>query len=337
MACCPDRIAPVAFFLLHFALCILTVFASPALAQPASAPAAVDQDNIVVVLDASGSMRDRMTKAGKMKMEAAKEALKAVMRELPPTTNVGLLVFSSKNLKTDWVYPLKPVDAVALEKAIDLPQPGGGTPLGAYLKKGTDALLKQRHAQHGFGTYRLLVVTDGKASDQPLVTRYLPDVMSRGITVDVIGVDMASDLSLATQVHSYRRADDPESLVAAVKNVFAEVGSQNDVDGSEADFALIAPLPDAMAAPILAALANVSDYPIGETPPPDVTTGAPPPPPEQYDPFQPGPPPPAKESGYFVKGLAVLGNLCFFGLIFLAVAGFILVQMGKAAQRRNRR
>lgn len=331
----PHRTVPVALFRLPFALCLLTVFVSPGSAQPGSVPAAVDQDNIVVVLDASGSMRDRMHQAGEVKMDAAKEALKAVMRDLPPTTNVGLLVFSSRNLKTDWVYPLKPVDLAALEKAIDLPQPGGGTPLGAYLKKGTDALLKQRRAQHGFGTYRLLVVTDGKASDQHLVRQYLPDVMSRGITVDVIGVDMASDLSLATQVHSYRRADDPESLVAAVKNVFAEVGSQTDSDGSEADFAIIAPLPDQMAAPILAALANVSDYPIGEAPPVDAAEA--PPPLEQYDPFQPGPPPAAKKTSFFFKAGAVLGNLCFFGLIFLALACFILVQIGKAAQRRNRR
>jgi Mg-chelatase subunit ChlD len=112
-------------------LCLICLgLAMPSRAS-AQSSAGADQDNIVVVLDASGSMREPMKKVKKSKMEAAKEALEAVMREVPPTTNVGLLVFSGSNLKNDWVYPLKPVEPAALSKAIHLPTPGGGTPLGA--------------------------------------------------------------------------------------------------------------------------------------------------------------------------------------------------------------
>jgi hypothetical protein len=327
---------------LHFALCILHGLASLCHAQTASSTDA-DQDNVIIVLDASGSMRTQMKSVNKSRMEVAKSALQTVLADVPATTNVGLLVFSSRNLKNDWVYPLKPIDRAELVQAIQKPQPGGGTPLGAYLKKGTDALLKQRRAQHGFGTYRLLVVTDGKASDQDLVEAYLPDVLSRGITVDVIGVDMAPDLSLATQVHSYRTADNPEKLVEAVKNVFAEVGSGDDGSArSEADFDIIAPLPDQMATAMIAALANVSDHPIGEAPPEPAAPGlgsAPAASPEQYDPFKPGlPPRPAGgSSSFFSKVLAFLGNLCFFGFILLVVFAIILIQIGKSAQRRGRR
>jgi hypothetical protein len=311
---------------------------TPVVGAQQSPAGSTDQDNIIVVLDASGSMRQPMPKSSKSRMEAAKEALQTVIQGLPPTANVGILVFSSRNLKNDWVYPLKPVDPRELREAINKPQPGGGTPLGAYLKKGTDALLKQRRAQHGFGTYRLLVVTDGQASDQHLVDRYLPDVLSRGITVDVIGVDMAPDLSLATQVHSYRTADNPETLVEAVKNVFAEVGSGgSDAAQSADDFALIAPIPDEMASAIVVALANVQDHPIGDAPAADPASAAATP--EPYDPFQPGPPPvPSRPGGDFGSSVAkFLGNLCFFGFIFLVIAVFVLIQMGKAAQRRNRR
>jgi len=92
-----------------------------------------------------------------------------------------LLVFSAKGVETDWLYPLGPRDDAKLMQAIDRPQPGGGTPLGAYLKKGTDRLLEERAKQFGYGTFRLLVVTDGEAGDKELVERYTPEVIARGI------------------------------------------------------------------------------------------------------------------------------------------------------------
>jgi hypothetical protein len=237
-------------------------------ATPAAEPAGVYQDNIVIVLDASGSMTETMKRApGMTRMDAAKQALQQVVASVPDSTNVGLLVFSSRNLPNDWVYPLARVDRAALARAIQSPEPAGATPLGAYLKKGTDALLAQREKQRGYGTFRLLMVTDGEANDQRLVDAYLPDVLSRGITVDVIGVDMAGDHALATRVNSYRRADDPQALVKAVSDVFAEVGSgPQDAAVSEEQFEIIQGIPDQMASAMLAALTSTGNHPIGERP-----------------------------------------------------------------------
>lgn len=245
-------------------------------AQDATAPeqaapeadSGVYQDNIVIVLDASGSMTENMQRApGMTRMQAAKQALHKVVESVPESTNVGLLVFSGSNLQTDWVYPLARVDRGRLNQAIDLPEPAGATPLGAYLKKGTDALLAQRQAQRGYGTYRLLMVTDGEATDQGLVDVFLPDVLARGVTVDVIGVDMTADHALATRVNSYRRADDPESLVRAVSEVFAEVGAgQQDAAVNEEQFAIIQSIPDPVASAMLAALTSTGNHPIGEPP-----------------------------------------------------------------------
>ena len=77
------------------------------------------------------------------------------------------------------------------------------------MKQGADALLDARKKQFGYGTYRLLVVTDGETDDAGLVDGYTPDIISRGITIDAIGVEMQSQHTLATMVHSYRSADDP--------------------------------------------------------------------------------------------------------------------------------
>jgi hypothetical protein len=227
-----------------------------------------DQDNIVVVLDASGSMKEPMKGSRLNRMQAAKQALTQVMNQVPEKTNVGLLVFSGANVPTEWLYPLGPLDRAKMNAAIQRPQPAGPTPLGTYLKKGADTLLEQRKKQHDYGTFRLLIVTDGEPMGEPagLVDRYLPDVLSRGITVDVIGVDMKANHSLATRVHSYRRADNPEQLTKAVSAVFAEVGSAKDTVADAEAFAILQALPDEMAKTMLTALASPGNHPIGEKP-----------------------------------------------------------------------
>src|SRR5688572_14682498 len=116
-------------------------------------------DNVVIVLDASGSMNGALPGSKLNKMAAAKVALKEVLKKIPQSTRLGLLVFSARNLQDDWVYPLGPRNDAELFKAIDLPLPGRGTPLGQYIKIGADRLLEERAKQFGYGTFRLLVVT----------------------------------------------------------------------------------------------------------------------------------------------------------------------------------
>lgn len=221
-------------------------------------------DNVVIVLDASGSMNQRMRGSGVQKMEAAKSALKSVLRNVPGTTHIGLLVFSAKDLRNDWVYPLGPRDEMRLLEAIARPVPESGTPLGKYIKIGADRLLEARARQYGYGTYRLLIVTDGDANDPQLVDRYTPEVLARGIIVDVIGVDMKTDHTLASMAHSYRRANDPDSLERAIQEVFAELSSDADEFSMKEAFELIAPIPVECATAALQALSTFGNQPIGE-------------------------------------------------------------------------
>lgn len=222
------------------------------------------RDNVVIVLDASGSMKQKMRRSGVQKMQAAKAALKSVLRNVPQTTYIGLLVFSAKNLRNDWVYPLGPREEERLLEAIDQPIPESGTPLGEYIKIGADRLLEARAQQYGYGTYRLLIVTDGDANDPELVDRYTPEVLARGILVDVIGVDMKTDHTLASMAHSYRRANDPDSLERAIREVFAELSSDAADFSMEESFELIAPIPVECAVAALQALSTSGNWPIGE-------------------------------------------------------------------------
>ncbi len=203
----------------------------------------VHTDNIVVILDASGSMKNKFRgDETKSKMDAAKEALQEVLAKIPDGTNIGVLVFSGRNVPNEWVYPLGPKDTNRLIEAINRPEPEGGTPLGRYIRIGANRLLEQREKQYNYGNYRLLIVTDGEAQDAEKVAQYTPEVLNRQLRVDVIGVDMKTDHQLAQEADSYRRADNPGELVAAVTQILAETGgTATDIGGEEA-FDDIAPL-----------------------------------------------------------------------------------------------
>ena len=298
---------------------------------PASAQEAVD--NVVIVLDGSGSMAGRLPGSNMDKMTAAKAALKQVLKSVSENTHIGLLAFSAKGVEADWLYPLGPRDDAKLMQAIDRPQPGGATPLGAYMKKGTDRLLQERAKQFGYGTFRLLVVTDGEASDQDLVERYTPEVMARGIKVDVIGVAMNQRHTLATRVHSYRSANDPVSLQRAIAEVFGEIGgSGDDVAGAEA-FAELKPIPAEIAQAMMQALSSSGNQPIGEQPRSTKASPAPNPGPETAPANLPPAPSRVQSSGRLAKPMAaVFGSFLCFGLFFLLLV-FVVIRAVKKSRR----
>ena len=220
--------------------------------QICSADDDIHKDNIVVILDASGSMQDKFSgDRTKSKMEAAKAALQEVLANIPDDTQIGLLVFSGANISNEWVYPLGPKDTQKLVAAIHLPRPSGDTPLGKYIRIGANRLLEQRERQYNYGNYRLLVVTDGEASDADKVKHYTPEILNRQIRIDVIGVDMKTDHMLAKVVDSYRKADNPGELVAAVSQILAETGGTGTDVGGEDAFEYIAPLSPEIAADLI--------------------------------------------------------------------------------------
>lgn len=216
---------------------------------------------VVVVLDDSGSMNDEMRSVSTGKMDAAREALQTVLADMPDEAEVGVLALNSTVNGSNWIAPLGPVDRATIRQRIASIRAEGSTPLGAAMKDATDALLAARNKQV-YGIYRLLIVTDGEASDQELVERYLPEIKARGVVTDVIGVDMSGDHSLATQVNAYRRADDPGSLRQAIAQVFAETSDQ-DATAGESDYDLLAGLNDEVAAAAVTSLSTTSNQPIG--------------------------------------------------------------------------
>ncbi len=248
------------------------------LGQSAQASPA-DDLKIVVILDNSGSMNEYMS-GGQQKIVAAKQALLTVLDQVPAGSEVGVLLLND-GPKGPWLVPLGPIDPESVGPAVNSLTANGGTPLGATMKKAADQLLKLR-AKQRYGTYKLLIVSDGDAGDSFLVDQYLPEIQARGLLVDVIGVAMNQKHSLATRTSTYRRADDPASLEKAISAVvLGESNTDASDDTGESDFELLKPLPNELAAAALTALTTTINEPIeGGSMPTD----------QPYDPSNPSPP-----------------------------------------------
>jgi hypothetical protein len=224
-------------------------------------PPAISQENVVIVLDNSGSMSDGMNN-GKSRMETAKSALVKVLKQFGPDTKLGVLLLNGTYSQELWAVPLEPLSPPQAIRKVESLNARGGTPLGERMKDGADALLQLREKQK-YGNYRLLIVTDGEANDARLLNAYLPDVLSRGLIVDVIGVDMQQDHSLAKLVHSYRRADDDAALEKALQEVFAERADPSQ-PGSDDEYALLDGIETGMVEEVLAELSKPNNTPIQE-------------------------------------------------------------------------
>jgi uncharacterized protein YegL len=220
---------------------------------------------VVVLLDDSGSMKTEMrTNSGnEPRMSVAKTALTRVVGQLPEGTKFGLLLMNGSRANQGWLIPLAALDRASALARIDQVRAEGGTPLGQSMKTAMDELLALR-SKVPYGDYRLLVVTDGEATDKNVLEMYLPDMVSRGVVVDVIGVDMRSEHSLAKRTHSYRKANDAASFEKALTEIFAESASSGSNDDGAADFDRIAGLPDEFATEALKALTMAQNGEIAE-------------------------------------------------------------------------
>ena len=303
---------------------ISTVATISCLAAIASCTVVRAENNVVVILDDSGSMDTRMAN-GQRRIDAAKQALKNVLERLPVETQVGVLALNSQLDDSPWIVPMGVINATPWQQRIDQISAAGGTPLGQFTKIAADELLKLR-TNDRYGTYRLLVVTDGEATDRELLQRFVPDVLARGIVLNVIGVDMASEHSLATSAHTYRPAADAQSLVEAISEVFAE--STTTGQDAQGDFDLLAGLPDGFAEEAIKALSEVRNEPIeGVTNAADPASGTP-----NGDPFAPA----SQNTNHSTFG-SILGSLicCCGSVMGLVLLAAILIRAFSNGKRRR--
>jgi Mg-chelatase subunit ChlD len=119
--------------------------------------------SVAILIDTSGSMKERVGGDSRRKSELAQEALEAMLdatdafiaRRPDFPIKIGIYSFSSSVRR---LRPIQPYDRSAIKNVLaSLPGPGGGTAIG-------DAMREARPDLYRAGTFRkyLLVVTDGE-------------------------------------------------------------------------------------------------------------------------------------------------------------------------------
>jgi hypothetical protein len=178
-------------------------------------------DNYLIILDKSGSMEKSQCSGNTDKFTVARQAVQFFVDGLPAEAGVGLILFSSS---VDLAVPLGGGNREAFRTAIRRARTGGKTALRASLVHGWEVLTRQAQAQSGYGTYRMIVITDGASSDGNPADLAKSIVAGSSIALSVIGfcLDGGHSLDVAGYT-SYTTANNPEELARSLKAVRAEV------------------------------------------------------------------------------------------------------------------
>jgi Ca-activated chloride channel homolog len=165
-----------------------TVAATPAFQGEASM-----DDNIYVVFDGSGSMYNCVDRQGneyspdrqcQAKIDGGRQAMLSVVSKLPAAhVNLGLYVFDDRGRRERVALAGNNRDQMLT--AVKAIRAGDTTPLGPAIKVGAKALIAQYKKQLGYGTYRLIVVTDGMPDSEDDVDNALKFIGKSGVPIEI--------------------------------------------------------------------------------------------------------------------------------------------------------
>jgi Ca-activated chloride channel homolog len=182
--------------------------------------------NFYFIFDGSGSMESepggacRGDKSFGSKIEGARWAVEQFLAKVPADVHLGLYVFDRDDRRE--AVPLGPGNRQAFLAAVKRINAGGGTPLAASIIFGTNRLVEQYQRQLGYGDYRLVVVTDGRADNIPDAARYAAHY---GMPIYAIGLCIDEDHPLRRYAVSYRAADSFADLAQGLEETLAELES----------------------------------------------------------------------------------------------------------------
>lgn len=179
--------------------------------------------NTLIILDNSGSMTEKSCGGQASKFTTAQQALTRFLNTLKPTDQVALAVFSNKGGRLLVPFGQGAAHLSEVNQQLGQAVADGGTPLSGALLFGYQQLTAQAQRQSGYGTYRLVVITDGESQDGN------PALVARAITAEtpieqhVIGFCVGAGHSLNIPgVTAYYTANDPASLDQGLQATQAE-------------------------------------------------------------------------------------------------------------------
>ena len=191
----------------------------------------VDDDNIVIVLDFSGSMTEASCEGDGAKANVALAALDSFLGTVPENVNLALIAFDDQGLRQ--VVPMGQRNAEQVREAVFELLPGGGTPLGPALEMAIDALETTSSPRLGNGSYKIVVITDGVANDETLVLQQVAWAnLNTPITMYTAGfcIGEGHPLNLPGET-VYAAANDLSGLLSVLEAAVAEAQDFTDGEG----------------------------------------------------------------------------------------------------------
>ncbi|MGG5257920.1 vWA domain-containing protein [Phycicoccus avicenniae] len=187
----------------------LVAAAAPSPAAPAPTPGPAAASSVLLLLDASGSMK-RPDPSGLTKVEAAKKALTGVVRRLPEETRVGLRVYGARVdgggkptkaacADTRLEVPVGPLDRVALTTAVGRVRAVGETPIALSLEQALDDLGPT-------GKRTVVLVSDGEESCVPDPCPVVRRLVGAGIDLRIDTVGFGVGAAARRQLQCIARA-----------------------------------------------------------------------------------------------------------------------------------
>lgn len=157
--------------------------------------------NIMILLDSSGSMADKVK--GGVKMDLAKKAVKEFVSNMPEGANVSLVVYGHKGSNagadkkvscgsTEEIYPLGAYDGKTFQSSLNKFKPTGWTPLAGSMR-----LAQEKLASHtGSNVQNIVyVVSDGveTCDGDPVKAAEQLNESNMKAVVNIIGFDVDNE------------------------------------------------------------------------------------------------------------------------------------------------
>jgi len=189
--------------------------------------AASGNENVIMVLDGSGSMWGQID--GKTKIEIARDVIGGMVEDWDANTNLGLVAYGHRNegdcSDIETLIAVAPVNASVFMTAVNGINPKGKTPITAAVRKAAEALRYQDEKA------TVILVSDGLETCNADPCALATDLENGGVdfTTHVIGFDISQDESaqLACLAENtggkFLRASNATELTAALKSTVKEV------------------------------------------------------------------------------------------------------------------
>ncbi|QTA89793.1 VWA domain-containing protein [Desulfonema magnum] len=204
-------------------LILVTLFVSTGISR-----ARVSTDNLIFILDASGSMEFRIN--GKTKIGIVRDILTDQIKTLPASLQAGLVAYGHRHKgdcnDVEELVPVSPMNAALLIKKIRAITPTGMTSVSLAIRNASE---KIRHLK---GRTAVILIADGQDSCMNDPCALVRELKAKGIkfAVHVIGFDVTGDaekqLSGIAQAGQggYFRAGNAKELKLALKKTIKKLG-----------------------------------------------------------------------------------------------------------------